>query len=102
MAEYQKKTRFELGTGSDLADDAAAGKPRPEVDRTDKKEIGDGVMDELKPCPFCGHKSALRSGRYVTGEEKPGTAHVVCTHCGSTTVVCNDKAEAVERWNQRA
>lgn len=102
MAEYQKKTGLELVTGASLAEYVAAGKSGPKAGYAYKKEIGDGMMDELKPCPFCGHKSALRSGRYVTGEEKPGTAHVVCTHCGSTTVVCNDKAEAVERWNQRA
>ena len=59
------------------------------------------MMHELKPCPFCGHVAALRSGRYVMGEEKPGTAHVVCTQCGATTVVYNDKESAVKAWNRR-
>lgn len=58
-------------------------------------------MDHLKPCPFCGQKQALQSWKYATGAVKPGTAHIVCAHCGATTVVCNDKAEAIERWNKR-
>lgn len=59
-------------------------------------------MSKLKPCPFCGHKAAIRGGKYLTGEEKLGTAHIACTQCGETTVVYNDKEAAVKAWNRRA
>lgn len=60
------------------------------------------MNDELKPCPFCGHKAALRSGRYLNGEEKIGTVYIVCTQCGVGTVIYNDRTEAVTAWNRRS
>ena len=57
-------------------------------------------LGELLPCPFCGGKPFLVSGRH---------SHVFCTRCQSSSgFPCGNgapdtttPAEAIARWNQR-
>lgn len=61
-------------------------------------------MAELKPCPFCGEKAELASGRF-DGKE---TSYVRCKRCGSIGeffIVNPNYASAeraIEAWNRRA
>lgn len=58
---------------------------------------GEGMSEELKPCPFCGGEALF--------ETYGGTAcAVVCQtcHCGTATARLYDGMEAVKAWNRRA
>jgi len=55
-------------------------------------------MDELLPCPFCGHDSPEF--------ERMGTRRqsciVICGHCGARHESSDEDAESGSSWNQRA
>lgn len=58
---------------------------------------------ELKPCPFCGEKAELSSGR-VNGND---ASYVYCTRCGSrgesfwVSPNYASAEKAIEAWNRR-
>ena len=58
---------------------------------------------QLKPCPFCGEKAELSSGRF----DGKDTSYVTCTRCGSRGeffFVCPRYAsaeKAIKAWNKR-
>lgn len=47
-----------------------------EFERSDKRYF-------YVPCPHCNEKDVLTWGRVVWDEGKPGTARIVCKHCGA-------------------
>ena len=60
-------------------------------------DAGGGVMDELKPCPFCGGKD---SGILTTSYDGYWFA-VFCENCMAQTRKCRQEKDAVEAWNRR-
>jgi Lar family restriction alleviation protein len=56
-------------------------------------------MEELKPCPFCGHKDIKIEYR--------GDGYVVyCYKCDAEMNVCGDECashrqDAIDQWNRR-
>ena len=54
------------------------------------------MMDELKPCPFCGGEASTRlfyKGKY----------RVHCNACDAHSGdVCDTEADAIDAWNTRA
>lgn len=54
------------------------------------------MVDNLKPCPFCGAESSVNYGRGGT------IAYVRCEGCGVYSPHFTTKQEAVEFWNTRA
>ncbi len=61
------------------------------------KEGRDKLMDELKPCPFCGGKAILQSA------PPQDNYFVSCRKCGATTMkYFPGKEEAAVMWNRRA
>ena len=56
---------------------------------------GGGVMDELKPCPFCGCKAELF-------HSYDGYHCVQCTCCACGTIHMRTESGAVRMWNRRA
>ena len=58
---------------------------------------------ELKPCPFCGEKAELSSGRF----DGKATSYVICTRCGSSgefffvSPKYASAEKAIEAWNRR-
>ena len=58
----------------------------------------------LKPCPFCGGKAEVSSGRF----DRKDISYVVCTRCGSRGEFFFISPEyasaerAIEAWNRRA
>ena len=67
-----------------------------------KHGIGELIMDELKPCPFCGGKALLSHDHAGIG-----ASYIRCEKCGlesirflkSFEIASDDKA--VEFWNRR-
>ena len=55
------------------------------------------VMDELKPCPFCGDENPRCYQSEVSDQW-----HVVCSHCYAKTDNVGTKKIACKRWNTRA
>ena len=60
------------------------------------------LMDELKPCPFCGGKAVFDSYGWTT-EHKVAK----CSVCRAATDFCDDEGivgykVVLERWNRRA
>ena len=50
--------------------------------------------EKLKPCPFCGGEAVVH---------KFGTGYIAeCLECATSTVCESTKAEAIEKWNNRA
>ena len=54
-------------------------------------------MSELKPCPFCGSKRAVRHGVISTSQ-----VYVQCMDCGARTHKFGGSEKAIEAWNSRA
>ncbi|MBS6941229.1 MAG: Lar family restriction alleviation protein [Slackia piriformis] len=61
------------------------------------------MIEELKPCPFCGGEITL------TCSDGDGAFYIRCSKCGASTGhvssrkgVVEAESEAVERWNRRA
>ena len=60
-------------------------------------------MDELKPCPFCGHEAEISLGRL----DGKATSYVECKRCAargefffvSHKYASDDKA--IKAWNRR-
>ena len=69
------------------------------------KALSNEVVDELKPCPFCGKFAMIRFDD--SNDYKRHWGYVVGCHYENN---CNvepkatdkDKGKAVELWNQRA
>lgn len=44
------------------------------------------MLEELKPCPFCGGKALIKSGTLWAGVREPiYTAHIMCVECEATS-----------------
>lgn len=52
------------------------------------------IMDELKPCPFCGGGSTM----FLLGK----TVTVECNVCGAVIGGFDGDNDAIESWNTRA
>lgn len=62
------------------------------------------MIEELKPCPFCGGEAHLRPEiKYSTGEET-GEWTVLCPPCDlfPDQSWSKPRAEAIAAWNTRA
>lgn len=77
-------------------------------------------MEELKPCPFCGGKAAVKTGSNGVGNSGTFSQFhsVFCSKCGATTertyktefrrdlgvfkVIKDGYQEAISDWNRRA
>lgn len=65
------------------------------------------MIEELKPCPFCGNKNLIIQKDYSTKKQNVVAIH--CKPCGAIkakfekgiTVRFNTKKEAIEAWNKR-
>jgi Lar family restriction alleviation protein len=57
----------------------------------------EGVMGNktLNPCPFCG-------GKFPSMAVDKNSVDVICIQCGVMMPSCNDEADAIGRWNERA
>ena len=55
------------------------------------------MIDELKPCPFCGKREFISVVRSLNGV----VAWVDCTNCGCYGPAKNTEAEAIAAWNRR-
>ena len=52
------------------------------------------MSEELKPCPFCGGKAAIKRNKTVL---------VDCTECTATVFQCaDDPTWAIKTWNRRS
>lgn len=77
-------------------------------------------MEELKPCPFCGHDAEfLINATSASGTERGWLFGICCKYCGATTpkrnyiikakfcadgqihIVDDNRKEAIEVWNRR-
>lgn len=65
------------------------------------------MMDELKPCPFCGGDGKIVTG-VTSGVPRRATAYVKCVECGASAGLFYDFAadgsfvfKAIEAWNRR-
>lgn len=56
------------------------------------------MINELKPCPFCGGEAELIEHTY--GAYKDAT--VACKQCGIRSTLFSNDLEAVMFWNRRA
>ena len=71
---------------------------------------GEGMSEKLKPCPFCGGKASMESGRYEMDDDMFSFAHVECLSCGACgsgfteaeKPVESLEALAADAWNRRA
>ena len=57
------------------------------------------LMDELKPCPFCGYdRPIIRKGELIKG-----FTMILCPNCGATVSFQQKerKHETTEAWNRR-
>lgn len=54
--------------------------------------------NELKPCPFCGSTRVM----VQTNITFKGECATHCFYCGTFGPFCEDKNEAIARWNRRA
>ena len=54
------------------------------------------MMNELKPCPFCGGTDL-----YIDGGEFLQDFEVRCVKCGGRVCYFATKAEALAAWNRR-
>ena len=60
-------------------------------------------QEELKPCPFCGEKAEVSSGRF----DGKDTSYVMCTRCGSrgefffVSSRYASAEKAIKAWNRR-
>lgn len=58
-------------------------------------------MDELKPCPFCGHKAAIQ--KYENPNDGRFKYFATCLVCGvETPRIARTVKEAECAWNRRA
>ena len=58
------------------------------------------MMDDPKPCPFCGADAELQTVKF--GFEREARFRVVCTGCGiDTDWGFFDKDEVLKYWNRR-
>ena len=65
------------------------------------------MMEELKPCPFCGHAGKIKNKQYVTdlgGHELTAEIYYgYCSNCGADGPGWfKTKADAAAAWNMRA
>lgn len=57
------------------------------------------TIDELKPCPFCGHSAMI----VATENFKSIRFFVTCKICGvETPRIARTQAQAISAWNRRA
>lgn len=60
----------------------------------------DELMDELKPCPFCGHEPEVGGSENVGG--RGPYWYVECRQCGASVFGSEYIDKAIENWNRRA
>ena len=60
------------------------------------------MLDELKPCPFCGHKAELVTIPNA-GSGQPGIRYIACTYdgCAASGGSHPLKVAAISCWNRR-
>ena len=56
----------------------------------------EGMMDGLKPCPFCGGRATM------DGDPRVADDWVFCLDCGAMGAYKLGKDKAIEAWNTRA
>lgn len=54
------------------------------------------MMDELKPCPFCGSNDID-----IEKLEKYGTYYLSCKQCSIEQPLYNTLEQAINAWNRR-
>lgn len=54
------------------------------------------MMDELKPCPFCGSIKVR-----ITFYDDNDVCVVECQDCGALGPIALESAKAIEAWNKR-
>lgn len=60
------------------------------------------MIDNLKPCPFCGRPGELSEDlRHEGNKHEPIFYYVFCRWCELKTYPQNTQAEAVKTWNAR-
>lgn len=69
----------------------------------DRMLLASSINELLKPCPFCGAgKPFVDDLMWDIGPTQTIRRYCIqCPDCGSTTVSCKSKLEAIEKWNQR-
>jgi len=69
----------------------------------DRMLLASSINELLKPCPFCGAgKPFVDDLMWNIGPTQTIRHYrIQCPDCGSTTVSCKSKLEAIEKWNQR-
>ena len=72
--------------------------PPPTVGANNARTGYIGKMDELKPCPFCGHEAIILPSGF---RNKKGYVKIVCQYCHSGQGSYKRWWEAVEMWNRR-
>ena len=63
----------------------------------------EGVMEKLKPCPFCGHVPEIHGTSNETGFCNFYSVRCMNPKCSASCVSVLDKTKAkvVRRWNMR-
>lgn len=61
-------------------------------------------MEELKDCPFCGHKLKDFPAVMIMQKRRinPNDIYVYCIGCGSSGPSGWSEKEAIRKWNKRA
>lgn len=57
------------------------------------------MIEELKPCPFCGSEAEIYTGSYHPFSLR-SYDYVYCKGCGVTTRMYDTEREAAEAWNK--
>jgi len=100
VSEYIATLEARLAAEKERADVAEAEFNR--LDAGDQLSIGEVVMDELKPCPFCGCAAAIAEDPYCFNGHTTEGFRVECLgECHGMTCWWHTREQAVAAWNRR-